>query len=81
MGGDAVVRSTDRHPNNEVDQPPHDDMTTAEIVEALLNDEEVIVDGFHRVSILGLEVAMLDGPLRVRTLTPEREPRSEDRRR
>jgi len=66
------VRSTDRHPNNEADQAP-DDETTTEIVEALLDDEEVIIDGFRRVSILGLEVAMLDGPHRVRTLTPERE--------
>ena len=71
------MRSTDRHPNNEADQPP-DDETTTEIVEALLDDEEVI-DGFRRVSILGLEVAMLDGPLRVRTMTPERE-RSRRRR-
>jgi len=72
MGGDPIVRSTDRHPNNEADQAP-DDETTTEIVEALLDDEEVIIDGFRRVSILGLEVAMLDGPHRVRTLTPERE--------
>ena len=74
------MRSTDRHPNNEVDQPPDDDIT-AEIVESLLDDEEVVVDGFHRVSILGLEVAMLDGPLRLRTMTPEREARSDDPRR
>jgi hypothetical protein len=72
MGGDPIVRSADRHPNNEADQPPDDD-TTTEIVEALLDDEEVIIDGFRRVSILGLEVAMLDGPLRVRTMTAERE--------
>ena len=67
MGGEPVVRSTDRYPNNQVNQSPGD--IPAEIVEALQDGHEVIVDGFRRVSVFGLEVAMLDGPLRVRTLT------------
>jgi hypothetical protein len=79
MGGEPVVRSTNRYPSNEVNQASGD--IPAEIVEVLLDGEEVIVDGFRRVSILGLEVAMLDGPLRVRTMTPEIEHRSDDSRR
>lgn len=74
------MRSTDRRPDHEADQPPDDDITT-EVVEALLDEEEVIVDGFHRVSLLGLELAMIDGPLRVRTMPPERERPGDDRRR
>jgi hypothetical protein len=62
------VRSTDRYPDNEVDKSSGD--ISAEIVEALQDGQEVVVDGFRRVSVFGLEVAMLDGPLRVRTLTP-----------
>lgn len=69
------MRSTDSYPNNEEDQSSGDIPT--EIVEALLDGEEVVVDGFRRVSILGLEVAMLDGPLRVRTMTPKTERRSD----
>jgi hypothetical protein len=59
------VRSTDRH-QEEAGQSP-DELTT-ENVETLPDDEELIVDGFQRVSIFGLEVGMVDGPLRVRTL-------------
>jgi hypothetical protein len=65
LGGDAVVRSTERH-NEEAGRSP-DELAT-ENVETLRDDEELIVDGFQRVSIFGLEVGMVDGPLRVRTL-------------
>lgn len=58
------MRSTDRH-KKETGQSP-DELTT-ENVESL-QDDEVIIDGFQRVSIFGLEVGMVDGPLRVRTL-------------
>ena len=33
-----------------------------------MDDDEVVVDGFQRLSVLGLEVMTLDGPLRVRTV-------------
>jgi hypothetical protein len=79
MGGEPVVRSTNRYPNNEVNQSSGD--IPAEIVESLVDGEEVIVDGFRRISILGLEMAMIDGSLRVRTMTPEMERRSDDSRR
>jgi hypothetical protein len=80
MGGDPVVRSTGRQPQSEADPPPPDDLT-AEIVENLLDDREIIVDGFQRVSILGLEVATLDGPLRVRTMENPDSRRRRNRRR
>jgi hypothetical protein len=71
-GGNAVARSTKRHSNKDADSPPHDG--SKELVEALLDDDEVVVDGFQRLSALGLEVMTLDGPLRVRTLEkPEEE--------
>ena len=76
MGDEPVVRSANRYSNNEV-SPASGDIR-AEIVEALLDGEGVIVDGFRRFSILGLEVATLDGPLRVRTMTPETERRGDD---
>ena len=73
------MRSTSRYPNIEAHQSSG--VISAELVEALGDGEERVVDGFRRVSILGLEVAMLDGPLRVRTMTPRTERRSEDARR
>jgi hypothetical protein len=79
MGGEPVVRSTNRYSNNEVNQSSGD--IPAEIVETLLDGEEVVFDGFRRVSVLGLEVAMVDGPLRVRTMTTETDRRSDDSRR
>jgi len=33
-----------------------------------MDDDEVVVDGFQRLSVLGLEVMTLDGPLRVRSV-------------
>jgi hypothetical protein len=78
MGGETVVRSTHRYPDNEVNQSTGD--ISAEIGEVLLNGEEVIVDGFRRFSLLGLEVGMLDGPLRVRTMTQGMDSRSDDSR-
>jgi hypothetical protein len=65
-GGNAVARSTKRHSNKDVSRPPHD--RSKEIVEALTDDDEVVVDGFQRLSVLGLEVMTLDGPLRVRAV-------------
>jgi hypothetical protein len=41
-----------------------------------MDDYEVVVDGFQRLSVLGLEVMTLDGPLRariVRNLEGERQ--------
>jgi hypothetical protein len=58
-----VARSTKKHANKDVDRPPHD--RSKEIVEAPADDDEVVVDGFQRLSVLGLEVMTLDGPLRV----------------
>jgi hypothetical protein len=43
-----------------------------------MDDDEVVVDGFQRLSVLGLEVMTLDGPLRVRSLKMEDEPQSDD---
>jgi hypothetical protein len=73
------VRSTNRSPNDEANQSPCG--LPADIAKAVLDGDGVIVDGFRRVSILGLEVAMLDGPLRMRTMTPKTERRSDDSRR
>ena len=39
-----------------------------EIGEALIDDDEVVVDGFQRLFVLGLEVMTLDGPVRVRAV-------------
>ena len=61
-----MVRSTKRNSNKDVDRPPHD--RREETVEPLMDDDEVVVDGFQRLSVLGLEVMTLDGPFRVRTL-------------
>jgi hypothetical protein len=67
-----VARSKKRHSNKDADSPPQD--RSKDPVEALLDDDEVVVDGFQRFSVLGLEVMTLDGPLRVRTLEkPEEE--------
>jgi len=74
-----VVRSTKKHSNKDEDPPPHD--RSKDIVEADIDDDEVVVDGFQRVSVLGLEVMTLDGPLRVRTITePEGQRRRTHRR-
>ena len=67
-----MARSTKRQSNKDADSPPDD--RSNELAEALLDDDEVVVDGFQRLSVLGLEVMTLDGPLRVRTLSkPEEE--------
>jgi hypothetical protein len=61
-----MARSTKRHSNKDADSPPHD--RSEEIVEAVMDEDEVVVDGFQRLSVLGLEVMTLDGPLRVRAV-------------
>jgi hypothetical protein len=58
----------------EIVEPLIDD--AKEIVEPRMDDYEVVVDGFQRLSVLGLEVMTLDGPLRariVRNLEGERQ--------
>jgi hypothetical protein len=58
----------------EIVEPLIDDVK--EIVEPHIDDYEVVVDGFQRLSVLGLEVMTLDGPLRariVRNLEGERQ--------
>jgi hypothetical protein len=58
----------------EIVQPLIDD--AKEIVQPHIDDYEVVVDGFQRLSVLGLEVMTLDGPLRariVRNLEGERQ--------
>jgi hypothetical protein len=74
-----VVRSAKRNSNKDVDRPPHD--RRDETVEPLMDDDEVVVDGFQRLSVLGLEVMTLDGPLRVRTLGKLEDERQRDHRR
>ena len=72
-----MARSTKRHSNKDADRPPQD--RSEETVEALMDDDEVVVDGFQRLSVLGLEVMTLDGPLRVRSVRKmEDEPQSDD---
>ena len=61
-----MARSTKKHSNKDPDSPPHD--RGKETVEAPMDDDEVVVEGFQRLSVLGLEVMTLDGPLRVRTV-------------
>jgi len=80
-----MVRPTKRHSNKDVDRPPDDRIKeiveplideAKEIVEPHIDDYEVVVDGFQRLSVLGLEVMTLDGPLRariVRNLEGERQ--------
>ena len=66
------MRPTKRHSNKDVDRPPDDSIK--EIVEPHIDDYEVVVDGFQRLSVLGLEVMTLDGPLRARIVrNPEGE--------
>ena len=79
-GRNAMVRSTknndigpppdDRSEESEEIDRPGDDRSeeSEEIVEALMDDDEVVVDGFQRLSVLGLEVMTLDGPLRARAV-------------
>ena len=74
-----MVRSTKRNSNKDVDRPPHD--RSEETIEPLMDDEEVVVEGLQRVSVLGLEVMTLDGPLRVRTLGKLEDERQKDERR
>ena len=66
-----MARSTKRHSNEDADSPRDD--RSKETDEALMDDDEVVVDGFQRLSVLGLEVMTLDGPLRVRTVRKEDE--------
>ena len=74
-----MVRSTKRNSNKDVERPPHD--RSEETAESHMDDDEVVVDGFQRLSVLGLEVMTLDGPLRVRTLGKlEDETQRDDRR-
>ena len=61
-----MARSAKRNSNKDVDRPPPD--RSKEIGEAPMDDDEVVVDGFQRLSVLGLEVMTLDGPLRVRSV-------------
>ena len=68
-GENAMTRSTKKYSNKDVDRRPHD--RSKDIVEPVKEDDEVVVDGFRRVSVLGLEAMTLDGPTRVRT---KREP-------
>ena len=65
-GGNGVARSTKRHSNKDAEGLPHD--RSEETVEAPMDDDEVVVDGFQRLSVLGLEVMTLDGPFRVRSV-------------
>jgi hypothetical protein len=46
-----------------------------------MDDDEVVVDGFQRLSVLGFEVMTLDGPLRVRTLGKLEDEAQRDHRR
>jgi hypothetical protein len=57
MGGNAVVRFKDKHPEDE-EVPSR----TEEIVDALVDEEEVVVETVTRVSVFGLEVMTIDGP-------------------
>lgn len=52
------------------DRPRHNE--ALETVDADL-DRGLTVDGFRRVSFLGLEVLTLDGPTRVRRAEPQRD--------
>jgi hypothetical protein len=74
-----MVRSSKRQSSKDVDRPRHDRIK--EIVEPLLDDDEVVVDGFQRFSVLGLEVMTLDGPIRARVLRNREGERQRDHRR
>jgi hypothetical protein len=72
----AVVRSTKRNSKKDVERPSHD--RSEETVESPMDDDEVVVDGFKRVAVAGLEVMTFDGVLRARTLGNLEEERQRD---
>ena len=78
-GRDAVVTSTKRNSKKDAERPTRG--RSEETVERLMDDDEVVVDGFQRLSALGLEVMTVDGPLRVRTLGKLESERKGDHRR
>ena len=71
-----MVRSTKRNSKKDVERPPHD--RSEETVESPMDDDEVVVDGFKRVAVAGLEVMTFDGVLRARTLGNLEEERQRD---
>jgi hypothetical protein len=73
------VRSTKRNSKKDVERPPHD--RSEESIESPIDDDEVVVDGFQRVSVVGLEVMTFDGALRARTLGKLEDERQRDDRR
>jgi hypothetical protein len=52
-----VVRSTKRSSKKDAERPPHD--RSEESVESPMDDDEVVVDGFQEVAVVGLE-SLLD---------------------
>ena len=74
-----MVLSSKRHSKDDVDRPLHDPV--GEPVEPLEEDDEIVVDGFQRFSVLGLEVMTLDGPLRARVVKELKDERQKDHRR
>lgn len=70
------MHSTRRRRSDNTDRPPDDD--ALETVDSIL-DHGVVIDGFRRLSVLGLELATLDGPTRVRRAKPEPDERHEER--
>ena len=61
------MHSTRRRGNSDTDRPPHND--ALETVDDVL-DRGVLIDGFRRISVLGLELLTLDGPTRVTRAEP-----------
>ncbi len=70
------MHSTRGRRNDNTDRPPDDD--ALETVEAIL-DRGVVIDRFRRLSVLGLELATLDGPTRVRRAQPQSDERHQAR--
>ena len=79
------MRFKDRYPKDKKDRHPKDKVEdssrTKEIGDALVDDEEVVVDEFKRVSVFGLEVMTVDSPVVMRTdKESEGRRRTDDRR-
>jgi hypothetical protein len=56
-----VVRSTKRNSKKDVERPPDD--RSEESVESLMDDDEVVVDGFQGVAVAVLESLLDDDEL------------------
>jgi hypothetical protein len=70
------MHSSRRRRSDDADRPTDDD--ALDTVDSIL-DRGVVIDGFRRLSVLGLELATVDGPTRVRRAEPQSDGRRQTR--